>query len=121
MQASPRLQPLAGIKVLDFTTLPPGAACTVLLADLGADVIRIESPAQNGKKSLIFGQVALSRGKRSITIDMRNPASLEVLRRLAGAADVVVGNAKPGTMEARGFGYHHMMARKPRNHHIVTT
>ena len=104
------LRPLEGITILDFTTLPPGAACTVLLADLGADVIRIEAPAQKGKPSLVFGQVALGRGKRSITLDMRNPASAAVLSRLAAKADVIIENAAPGAMEKRGFGYSHARA-----------
>jgi len=108
------LKPLAGVCVLDFTALPPGGACTVMLADLGADIIRVESPAQKGKTSLVIGQVPLSRGKRSITLDLRNPASSEVLLRLAPTIDVVVENAKPGSMEARGFGYRQARARNPR-------
>ncbi len=105
-----KLKPLDGITVLDFTTLPPGAACTVLLADLGAEVIRVESPAQKGKPSLVFGQVALGRGKRSIALDLRNPASAAVLARLTAKADVIVENALPGAMAQRGFGYSHARA-----------
>ncbi len=108
-----RLAPLAGIRVLDFTAFPPGGACTVMLADLGAEVIRVESPAQNGRPSLVIGQVALSRGKRSIAIDLRNPASSDVLKRLAPTVDVVVENARPGAMEERGFGYSQARAANP--------
>lgn len=108
------LKPLEGVRVLDFTAFPPGGACTVMLADLGAEVIRVEPPAQKGARSLVIGQVALSRGKRSITLDMRNPASAEVLKRLAPTVDVVVENAKPGAMEARGFGYSQARAANPR-------
>ncbi|MDB5447092.1 MAG: L-carnitine dehydratase/bile acid-inducible protein, partial [Phenylobacterium sp.] len=71
----------------------------------GAEVIRVESPAQAGQRSLVIGQVGLSRGKRSITLDQRNPAANDVLRRLAQACDVLVENARPGAMSARGFGY----------------
>jgi alpha-methylacyl-CoA racemase len=99
------LKPLAGVRVLDFTAFPPGGYCTILLADLGAEVIRIESPAGKGRPSLVIGQMALSRGKRSITVDTRNPASTDVLKRLVRSADVVIENAAPGAMEARGFGY----------------
>ncbi|MGE4341288.1 MAG: CaiB/BaiF CoA transferase family protein [Pigmentiphaga sp.] len=112
--ASATLAPLAGLRVLDFTSFPPGGACTVMLADLGAEVIRVESPAQKGKPSLIVGQVALSRGKRSITLDMRNPQANEVLLRLARSVDIVVENAKPGSMEARGFGYRQARECNPR-------
>jgi len=101
------LRPLAGIRVLDFTAVPPGGACTTLLADLGADVIRIEPPALKGKPSTIFGQIAISRGKRSMTLDQRSPAAPEILLRLASSADVVVENARPGAMEKQGFGYNH--------------
>ena len=114
MRVTPALEPLAGIRVLDFTAFPPGGSCTVMLADLGAEIIRVESPAQKGKPSLVVGQVALSRGKRSMTLDLRNPASAEVLRRLAATVDVIVENAKPGSMEERGFGYAHARAANPR-------
>src|SRR5579871_581843 len=108
-----RLKPLDGIRVLDFTAFPPGGACTVLLADLGAEVIRVESPAAKGKPSLVVGQMAMSRGKRSIALDMRNPASSEILLRLAPTIDVVVENAKPGAMESRGFGYRQAREANP--------
>jgi crotonobetainyl-CoA:carnitine CoA-transferase CaiB-like acyl-CoA transferase len=108
------LEPLKGIRVLDFTALPPGGFCTVMLADLGAEVIRVESPAQKGVPSLVVGQVALSRGKRSITLDLRNPASSDILKRLIRSVDVVVENAKPGAMESRGFGYTHARAENNR-------
>ncbi len=108
------LKPLAGIRVLDFTAFPPGGFCTVMLADLGAEIIRVEPPAQKGKPSLVIGQVPLSRGKRSMTLDLRNPASNAVLERLVPSIDVVVENARPGAMESRGFGYSHARARNAR-------
>lgn len=113
MKVTTALKPLSGIRVLDFTAFPPGACCTVMLADLGAEIIRVESPAQKGKPSLVIGQVALSRGKRSITLDLRNPASSGVLRRLTSTVDVIVENAKPGSMEDRGFGYSHARTANP--------
>jgi crotonobetainyl-CoA:carnitine CoA-transferase CaiB-like acyl-CoA transferase len=108
------LQPLAGIRVLDFTAFPPGLFCGVMLADLGAEIIRVESPAQKGKPSVFFGQFALSRGKRSITLDMRHPAANDVLKRLAPTVDVVLENAKPGVMEERGFGWRQAREANPR-------
>ena len=99
------LTPLEGIRVLDLTLLPPGGYCTVQLADLGADVIRVESPRLAGKPSLVIGDVGLSRGKRSVTLDLRHERGNDVLCRLSAAADVVVENMMPGRMEARGFGY----------------
>jgi alpha-methylacyl-CoA racemase len=93
--------PLAGVTVLDLTRLPPGAFCTVLLADLGADVIRVEST----KGRMFDGPIGLNRGKRSVSVDLRHPRGLEVLRLLAGHADILVENERPGAMEERGFGY----------------
>ena len=95
--------PLSGVRVLDLTRFPPGAYCTVLLADLGADVCRVDAP---GADPGGFGVgVGLSRGKRSIALDQRHDRGAEVLRRLAGWADVLVENNRPGAMEQRGFGY----------------
>lgn len=101
------LAPLKDIRVLDLTNLPPGAYCTLMLADLGAEVIRVESPAAKGKRSLVIGQVGISRGKKSITLDTRNPASHDVLKRLVKNAHVIIENARPGSMEKAGFGYSH--------------
>jgi alpha-methylacyl-CoA racemase len=114
LQNSTPLKPLSGVRVLDFTAFPPGGACTVMLADLGAEIIRIESPSQKGKPSLVVGQVALSRGKRSMTLDVRQPKANSILQRVTEAVDVIVENAKPGAMEARGFGYSHARAANPR-------
>jgi crotonobetainyl-CoA:carnitine CoA-transferase CaiB-like acyl-CoA transferase len=100
-----QIKPLQGVRVLDLTFLPPGGYCTVQLADLGADVIRVESPGLSGKPSLVVGEVGLSRGKRSMTLDLRHEKGNDVLRRLVLASDVLVENMMPGRMEARGFGY----------------
>jgi crotonobetainyl-CoA:carnitine CoA-transferase CaiB-like acyl-CoA transferase len=83
-----------------------------MLADLGAEVIRVESPALKGKPSLVVGQVALSRGKRSIALDMRHDGASRLLGRLCAGVDVIVENAKPGAMEQRGFGYSHAREAK---------
>lgn len=113
MEEAAALKPLAGVRVLDFTALPPGGFCTVMLADLGAEIIRVEPPARKGKPSLVIGQVALSRGKRSLTLDLRDSRSVAVLERLITTVDVVVENAKPGSMEARGFGYKQAREARP--------
>ncbi len=107
------LKPLDGVRVLDFTRLPPGGYCTVLLADLGAEIIRVESPAQAGKPSLVIGQVGLSRAKRSITLNTRDPRGAEVLARLIATVDVVVENGAPGSSVATGFTYEQAAALRP--------
>lgn len=107
------IRPLEGLRVLDFTRLPPGGYCTVLLADLGAEVIRVESPGQAGKPSMVIGQVGISRAKRSITLNTRDSRSADVLARLAATADIVVENGTPGTSVAAGFGYDQAAAARP--------
>lgn len=107
-------KPLSGIRVLDFTAFPPGGLCTVTLADLGAEVVRIEAPALKGQPSLVVRQVAMSRGKKSITLDMRNPQANAVFERLVAHSDVVVENAKPGAMDSRGHGYTQARAVNPK-------
>lgn len=98
------LRPLAGVRVLDLTRFPPGAYCTIQLADLGAEVIRVEPPKAAGQPSLVVNQVGLSRAKRSITLEMRTPEGLGVLSRLLESCDVVVDNARPGDLDAVGLG-----------------
>ncbi|EFC85508.1 CaiB/BaiF CoA-transferase family protein [Parafrankia sp. EUN1f] len=102
--------PLSGVTVLDLTRLPPGGFATVLLADLGADVIRVESP----KGRQFDGPIGLNRGKRSLALDLRHPRGLEVLRALAAHADVLVENERPGVLTERGFGYEHAAIETPR-------
>src|SRR5213080_2198004 len=96
------IQPLAGVRVLDLTRFPPGAFVTVLLADLGADVCRVEAP--NTRPGMTGVGVGLGRGKRSVAVDLRHERGTELLRRLAGWADVLVENERPGAMDERGFG-----------------
>jgi alpha-methylacyl-CoA racemase len=101
--------PLRDVTVLDLTRLPPGGFCTVMLADLGADVIRVES--RRGRR--YDGPIGLNRGKRSVAVDLRHERGTEVLRRLAASADVLVENERPGAMEERGFGYAHAAKELP--------
>jgi alpha-methylacyl-CoA racemase len=93
---------LSGVKVLDLTRFPPGQFCTVMLADLGADVVRIDAPGWNP----MFAGVGtgIGRAKRSVSLDLRNPGATQVLARLVGWADVVVDNNRPGDLDDRGFG-----------------
>ena len=103
---------LSGLRVLDFTTTIAGPHCTRLLADLGAEVIKIEPaegdmmrtrpPLRNGA-STSFGQ--LNAGKKSVALDLKSPAAVEAVRRLVTAADVVVENFRPGVMRRFGLDY----------------
>jgi crotonobetainyl-CoA:carnitine CoA-transferase CaiB-like acyl-CoA transferase len=101
--------PLAGVRVIDLTTVISGPVCTMLLADQGADVIKIEPPggdiarrtAGTGEFTPMF--VSSNRGKRSIALDLKQPAAIDVVRRLAARADVIVQNFRPGTMERLGL------------------
>jgi alpha-methylacyl-CoA racemase len=102
--------PLAGVTVLDLTSLPPGGLCTVLLADLGATVIRVELP----KRRMLDGPIGLSRGKYSVAVDLGHPRGHEVLRRLVAHADILIENERPGAMDERGFGYSRAAAEFPR-------
>ena len=111
---------LSGLRVLDFTTTIAGPHCTRLLADLGAEVIKIEAPAgdmmrtrppmRNGA-STSFGQ--LNAGKKSIAVDLKSPAAVEAVRRLVATADVVVENFRPGVMRRFGLDYEALRPIKP--------
>lgn len=101
--------PLAGIRVIDLTTVVSGPVCTMLLADQGADVIKVEPPggdiarrtAGTGEFTPLF--ISCNRGKRSLALDLKQPAALDVLRRLVAGADVLVQNFRPGTMQRFGL------------------
>src|SRR3989442_14811569 len=104
---------LDGITVLDFTRLLPGPFCTQLLCNLGADVIKIEDPEVGHYMASVppighdgsypFGMV--NRGKRSLAVDLKTSDGQEILRKLVGRADVVVGQFRPGVMARLGADY----------------
>lgn len=113
---------LAGIRVADFSRVLAGPHATMLLADLGADVIKVESPEGDGTRQWSpptnsAGQstyfAGANRGKRSIIIDLKTPEGVEEAKKLAHSADVVIQNFKPGTMEKFGLGYDEVAAANP--------
>ena len=106
--------PLAGVKVLDLTQIMAGPMCTLLLADMGANVIKIERPNSGDDTrrmghrltgDISGGFLALNRNKRSIAMDLRSDAGKAVFKRMAETADIVVENFRPGVMERLGLGY----------------
>lgn len=112
---------LEGIRVVDLTRILSGPFCSMFLADMGAEVIKIEEPgagdpvrhqgaARNGY-SLYFA--TFNRNKRSLTLDLRSDEGKQVLRALIGRADVVVNNYRPGVMDRMGFGRAALQAIKP--------
>ena len=115
------LMPLSGIRVLDLTRLLPGAFCTMLLADMGADVIKIEAPSggdyMRWTPPLINGQSALfnalNRNKRSLTLNLKSEVGRGLLLRLAERSDVLVEGNRPGVMERLGLGWPVIHARNP--------
>lgn len=114
--------PLAGIRVADFSRVLAGPHATMILADLGADVIKIESPEGDGTRQWspptnAVGQstyfAGVNRGKRSVVCDLRSEEGLARARELALTADVVIENFKPGTMQKFGLGYEDLVAENP--------
>ncbi|HUZ40856.1 MAG TPA: CoA transferase [Acidimicrobiales bacterium] len=114
--------PLAGVRVLDLTRVLAGPFCTAMLADLGAEVIKIESPhtgddARNlgpfrDGESVYFS--ILNRGKKSVTLNLKRSEAQAVLLDLAQRADVVIENFRPGVADRLGIGHEAVMARNPR-------
>jgi alpha-methylacyl-CoA racemase len=114
--------PLTGIRVLDLTRLLPGPFCTMLLADMGADVVKVEEPGGGDflrwTPPLADGQGvlfnAVNRNKRSITLNLKSPAGRDLLLRLAENADVLVEGNRPGVMARLGLGWDALHARNPK-------
>ena len=114
--------PLTGMVVLDLTQILAGPMCTMVLADMGADVIKIEKP-QGGDdnrrmgppfiKDWSAGFLAVNRNKRSLALDLRSGDGKEVFRRLVKDADAVVENFRPGVMARLGLGYDELSTIKP--------
>ena len=118
--------PLEGLRVLDLSRLLPGGFCSLLLADFGADVIKVEDtglgdyirwspPHYEGAEQTAGGALflALNRGKRSIRIDLKTEQGREVLLRLAQDADVLLESFRPGVLDRLGVGYERLRERNP--------
>jgi formyl-CoA transferase len=112
---------LDGLRVLDVTQVMAGPFCAMMLADLGADVIKVEPrsgdstrqmPGATGTDSPSFN--AVNRGKRGIVVDLKSTRGRELFVRLARSADILVENYRPGVMAALGLGYDHLSAENPR-------
>jgi len=114
--------PLSGIRVLDLTRLLPGAFCTMLLADMGADVVKVEDPDRGDymrwTPPLVDGQSvlfnALNRNKRSLSLNLKVAPGRDLLLRLVDQADVLVEGNRPGVMKRLGLGWDVLHARNPR-------
>jgi len=110
--------PLAGLRVVEFTHMVMGPTCGMVLADLGAEVIKVE-PVDGDRTRHLLGAGAgffpmFNRNKKSIALDLRSTAGLEVARKLAASADVVAQNFKPGVMGKHGLDYAALSQANPR-------
>lgn len=114
------MKPLSGIKVLDLTRVLAGPYCTALLADLGAEVIKLEPPHGDDYRHIgpfLDGESALfslnNRGKKSIALNLKDPAGVALARQIAAGCDVVVENFRPGVAEKIGLGPEPLLAANP--------
>jgi len=122
MVASPLADALAGIRVLDLSRLLPGPFLTMVLADMGADVVKVEDPklgdylrAFPPAKGGVAGRfLAINRGKRSLALDLKQPAARDAFLKMVERADVVVESFRPGVMDKLGVGYATLAARNPK-------
>jgi formyl-CoA transferase len=112
---------LAGLRVLDVTQVMAGPYCAMVLADLGADVIKIEPPSGDSTRQMpgaVAGDSpgfnAVNRGKRSVVINLKMTEGRNVLMRLARSSDILIENYRPGVMAALGVGYEQVAAINPR-------
>lgn len=121
MTDSETTKPLAGLRVLDFSIMLAGPYCARLLADVGAEVIKIEPPEGDDMRlrtplraghSTYFGQ--LNAGKRSLALDLKNSEAVGLVHRLVAGADILVENFRPGVMDRLGLGYEALHAINPR-------
>ena len=117
------MDPLDGVRVVDLTRILAGPFCTQALADAGADVVKIEEPGKGDDTRgwgppFVEGEscyfLSVNRGKRSLTLNLREVEAREILWRLVARADVLVENFRPGTLDRMGFSYEAVQRRNPR-------
>ncbi|MBA3451883.1 MAG: CoA transferase [Deltaproteobacteria bacterium] len=122
MVASPLADALTGIRVLDLSRLLPGPFLTMVLADMGADVVKIEDPRVGdylralppGKGGIAGRFLAINRGKRSLALDLKNPVARDAFLEMVRKADVVVETFRPGVMVKLGLSYETLAAANPK-------
>jgi crotonobetainyl-CoA:carnitine CoA-transferase CaiB-like acyl-CoA transferase len=123
------LGPLASLKVLDFSTLLPGPFASLLLADMGAEVLRIESPTRMDllrvlpphDQGVSASHAYLNRNKRSLALDLKQPEALELIKQLLQDYDIVLEQFRPGVMERLGLGYEALKAINPKLIYVSIT
>src|SRR3954453_10140417 len=110
--------PLHGVRVIEIASLAPAPFACMVLSDLGADVLRVDRPSSvAGAATLVGGEATadpLSRGRRSIGLNLKDPVGVEVLLRLIESADVLIEGFRPGVTERLGFGPGTCLERNPR-------
>ena len=113
--------PLAGIKVVDMSVMIAGPLAAMMLADQGADVVKVESPGMgdmmrhlgSSKNGMTGIYVNNNRGKRSLVIDVKQEAGLAAMRRLIADPDILIQNFRPGAMDRMGLGWEAITELKP--------
>ncbi|MDB5315450.1 MAG: formyl-CoA transferase [Rhodospirillales bacterium] len=114
----PTILPLQGVRIVEFSHMVMGPTCGVVLADLGADVIKVEPPGGDRTRSLTASGAgffaAFTRNKKSVVLDTEEPEDLAILLELIDGADVLIENFRPGGLDAKGLGYAALSARNPR-------
>ena len=116
------MAPLDGLRVIDLTRVVAGPFCTMLLGDMGAEVLKIEEPAHGDDsrewEPFVGGigsfYLALNRSKKSVALDLKTPEGAAALRRMIGTADVLIENFRPGSLARLGFGYAEVAEINPR-------
>jgi alpha-methylacyl-CoA racemase len=105
--------PLSGVKVLEMAGIGPGPFCGMLLADLGADVVRVDRPGGGGLQLVPRAEDLLNRGKRSIAVDLSRPGGADIVLSLVEHADILFEGFRPGVAERLGIGPDPCLARRP--------
>ena len=113
--------PLEGVRVLDLTSVMAGPYCTMVLGDMGAEVVKIENPPEGDTTRRFEPQVngesycfaVLNRNKKSLALDLKSPRGKEIALELAARADIVAENFRPGVVKKLGLDYEAIRARTP--------